>query len=109
MKKFLDSQMLMAFSCERKESSYCTGLTCPPFARTEDSDGENGGSAGSSPLLLTCLASVGAPAPHLPPHTHPVQYQWEMLWNSPGFACTALDTEEAARSFKAKPQEMVQS
>lgn len=24
MKKFLDSQMLMAFSCEGKASSYCT-------------------------------------------------------------------------------------
>lgn len=24
MKKFLDSQMLMAFSCEGKENSYCT-------------------------------------------------------------------------------------
>lgn len=72
MKKFLDSQMLMAFSCEKKVSSYCTGLTCPPFARTEDGDGESSGSTGSSPLLLISLASGGASAP--PRHPTPIPY-----------------------------------
>lgn len=81
MKKFLDSQMLMAFSCEGKESSYCIRLlatlilacaSSPPFAGTEDGDSKKGGSPGSCPLLLTHLASVGASVPHLPTCTRPI-------------------------------------
>lgn len=110
MKKFLDSQMLMAFSCEGKESCYCTGLlatlflaraSSPPFPRTEDGDSEKGGRAGSGPLLQTRLASVGAFVSHLPTCTRPIQFRSEMLWSRLGFACAAPDTEGAARSFKA--------
>lgn len=111
MKKFLDSQMLMAFSCEGKESGYCTGLlaalllacaSSPPFARAEDGDSEKGGSTGLGPLLLTRLASVGASVPHPPICTHPIQFIWAKLWSGLAFACAAPDTEGAAHSFKAK-------
>lgn len=106
MKKFLDSQMLMAFSCEGKESSYCIGIfacaSSPPFARREDGDSEKRASVGSGPFLLICLASVDASIPHLPACIHSIQLRSEMLWSRLGFACTAPDTEGTACSFKAK-------